>query len=307
METNLTVSDKDLQTNANAAQTKAARYGEKVTTTNGILGDLDVQFADGQYTVLMTPGRGQFNKAQTNIAYKSELKFGVNTDGPINPATGGMIRKVTLNVVEETYEQQLARAEKSKGKYWTDFVRAFSKLSYDDMRKYCAGDIDGYRYAILNTKRDGMLFEWDKKVLAHREGANTRRYYAYCELSPEHREKIHVKFVAAYKKHQTVATENIPSEALIESLQKIIGELKEQLSLKGEDAISGTSRLAVEAFMIQKEADLAKLQAPARPAKPKRASKKELGEVAKKLEDAPKPFYEGEDGGDDMDDMDDSE
>jgi hypothetical protein len=102
---------------------------------------------------------------------------------------------------------------------------------------------------------------------------------------------------------------------LFESLQKIIGELKQQLALEGKDALQGTSRLAVEAYMIQKEAELAKLQAPAKPAKPKREGKTELGEVAKKLaakkpltvaeekakklaEEAPKPFYEGEDDDD---------
>lgn len=308
MEPNLTISDKDLQTNAALAMDQAAKYGEKVTTTNGILGNVDIDFKDGQYHVIMEPGRGQFNKAETNIAYKGELKYGVAVDGPINPGTGGMIRKITINVVEETLEQQLARQEKSKGKYWMDFVRAFSKLPYDDMRKYCAGDVDGFRYAILNTKRDGMLFEWDKKVLAHREGPNTRRYYAFCELNPEYKEKVHAKFVAAYKKQQKVAAENIPSEALVASLVKTIGQLRAQLA---SGRLDEEAMMAVEAYVISKEAELAKLQAPVKPAKPKRASKKELGEAAKKLaakkpltvaeekakklaEDAPKPFYEPE-------------
>ena len=187
-----------------------AKYGTKLSTDKDINGKLDYTFQDGADIITLIRGKGIYNKAGNTIKYGGEIKLSTTQDGDINPTTGGMLRRVTVSIVEETAQSVEERHAKNQKTYWTKFVSAFGQLAYADMTKFIGGT-DGFAYAFL--KSNGQIgFEWNAKVAENR-AANKPNYriYAWDELTDDVKDALRKKLTREAKKAEKAKLAEIPT------------------------------------------------------------------------------------------------
>ena len=239
----------------------------------GATGTLEWDFQDGMDIVHAQRGRGVFNKRGDQVSYKSEIKYTVKQDGPINPDTEGMVRKVTILVVEETAEAQRARAEKSSTDLLKKFVTVFGgtkdfSLTSSQMADFIAGKPET-KWLILTQDRKGLNWQTDERVNRDRAEGKTRRYFCYEELSDTIKAALHKKLTLAKRREEN----NIPLEGKLAQLDDMIQTWKDHISATKDEKM----RASLEAYLATMVAERERILNPP----PPKATKKKQATAKK--------------------------